>query len=743
MKHSSLDRCAVLQFDALARALFSSAALISTLIIAMSNVNAEAAEIDFDTEIVPLLSKAGCNAASCHGGAAGQAGFRLSLFGGDPEFDYRTIVRELSGRRANLARPADSLILSKPTAQLEHGGGQVLEPDGEPAETIEHWIATGARRRQLRNLEHLRVTPTDFVADSVPATVSIQVTAFFDDGLQRDVTAQAVYVSQNESAVTVDDFGIATVTAPGRHWATVQFAGQVATVSFTTPMGSEKFTLPSSATNNWIDEQINTTLRQLRIAPANPTSDSAFLRRLSLDLTGRLPSPTQIERFVDDEADDDDWPAKRSRMIDDLLDSESFVDYWTHRLAIQLRLRKPGTDEVAADVFYDWLRDRVGDDTGWDEIAKSLILAEGDTHQNGAATVHRFFATAREEAEYISEVLMGVRLRCANCHNHPLDQWTQDDYHGLAAIFAGFERNQHVRFTGRGTVIHPRTGSDALPRIPGGHFLPPNADNRHEFSRWLTDKDNSYFARAMVGRVWQSLMGRGLIHPVDDLRATNPASHPGLLDQLTRFFAENDFKLRPLIRLICNSAAYQRSSAAPATGPTDDTMQFYARAIVKPLDAEVLADAISDVTGVPENFNGVNRAINVVDRASTSDSLQFLGLCLPGENCSTPSSSGRGIASKLHLMNGDLLNAKIIDNDGRLQKMISKKMATSEIVRELYVHALCRVPSDRELTQWIERIDASANANTQEQEAEAEQRHQRSEDFFWALLNCHEFTHSH
>ncbi|MGB7325890.1 MAG: DUF1549 domain-containing protein, partial [Rubripirellula sp.] len=703
MKNFAFVRSIARQLDAsvrvllvgTARALLVFAALISTSFVANSKATADAAEIDFDTEIVPLLSKAGCNAASCHGSAAGQAGFRLSLFGGDPEFDHRTIASELSGRRVNLARPVDSLILSKPTAQLEHGGGHVFDADGEPAQTIKNWIATGARRTKLRNLDHLQVTPTDFVADSVPATASIQVTAFFDDGLQRDVTAQAVYVSQNESAVTVDEVGNATILAPGRHWATVQFAGHVTMVSFTTPIGSAPVTLPSSATNNWIDEPINATLRQLRIAPAPPTSDSAFLRRLSLDLTGRLPTPTQIEGFVDDEQVDQ--PNKRTRVIDELLNSESFVEYWTHRLAMQLRLRKPGTDKVAADVFYDWLRDRVADDTGWDKIAKALIVDEGDTHQHGAATVHRFFATAREEAEYVSEVMMGVRLRCANCHNHPLDQWTQDDYHGLAAIFAGFERNRRVQFTGRGTVVHPRTESDARPRIPGDRFLPPNTDNRHEFSRWLTDDDNPYFARAMVGRVWQSLLGRGLIDPVDDLRATNPASHPELLDQLSRFFAENDFKLRPLIRLICNSAAYQRSSAVPATGPTDDTGQFYSHAIVKPLAAEVLADAISDVTGVRNHYPDyprAARAINVVDRASTSDRLQFLGQCPPGENCSTSSNSDRGIASKLHLMNGDLLNAKIIDNDGRLQKMLIDNMATGVMVRELYVRALCRVPSD-------------------------------------------------
>ncbi|TWU54663.1 hypothetical protein Poly51_33820 [Rubripirellula tenax] len=705
------------------------AAFIFVAIVGASIIaNANATEIDFDTEIMPLLSKAGCNAASCHGSAAGQAGFRLSLFGGDPEHDYRTIVRELFGRRVNLAHPNESLIISKPTARLEHGGGDVLDPDGEPANTIASWIAAGCHRLQVRKLDRFQVVPQEFVADAVPATLQLKATAIFDDGLERDVTPQAVFVSQNESALVVDELGVATVTAPGRHTAIVRFAGSVAMVSFTTPIGSDSIVLPETARKNGIDDEINGTLQRLRLTPADTTDDASFLRRLSLDLTGRLPSPTQIERFVgNDEA------TKRSSMIDELLESNSFVDYWTHLLATQLRLRKPGNDAVAADVFYDWLKERVADDTGWDEIASSLILSEGDSHQPGAATVHRFFATAREEAEYISEVLMGVRLRCANCHNHPLDQWTQDDYHGLAVIFAGLERNQVVRFTGRGTIIHPRTGASALPRIPGDRFLGQDRDNRQEFSQWLTRDDNPYFAKALVGRVWQSLMGRGLVTPVDDLRATNPASHPNLLERLSRHFVDSDFKLRPLIRLICDSDVYQRSSSPLGTGSIDDTRQFYSQANSKPLCAEVLADAIGDVTGVADDYHGVSRAINVVDRASSSESLQFLGQCAPGENCSSPSGSERGIASKLHLMNGELLNAKIIDSDGRLRRMLRDDIATRDLVREFYLRALCRPPSDRELADWVERIDAS----------EVERKHERCEDFLWALLNCHEFTNNH
>ena len=696
-------------------------------IVPTNSNRVNATEIDFDTEIVPLLSKAGCNAASCHGSAAGQAGFRLSLFGGDPAFDYRTIARELSGRRINLARPSDSMIILKSTAQIDHGGGDILKPDGESAKTIQQWIAEGAHRLRLRKLNRLIVEPREYFTDSIPASVQLTVTAVFDDGDRQDVTRQTVYVSQNESALTVDEFGLAKITSQGQHSAILRFAGKVAVVSIITPIGSTPVTHSEITSRNWIDEEINEKLHQLRIAPTSSTTDPSFLRRVSLDLTGQLPSKSQYEEFITDTN-----PDKRAAKIDELLGSRQFIDYWTHRIALHMRIRKPGNDSVAINALYAWIRDSVADDTGWDKIARTVLLSEGDSHLNGAATVHRFFSTSREQAEYISEVLMGIRLRCANCHNHPLDDWTQDDYHGLAAIFAGVERNREVRFVPSRNIIHPRTGEHAIPRIPGDRFLSSTQDGRPEFASWLTQHDNPFFAKAIAGRVWQALMGNGLVSPVDDLRTTNPASHSRLFSRLASFFAKNNFQLRPLIRLICNSAAYQRSSFTPEDSTNNSAQRFYACAIQKPLSAEVLADAISDVTGVADDFNGVGRAINVVDRATSSNRLQFLGQCLPGESCTTPNGSNRGIASKLHLMNGELLNAKIINESGRLQQLLRNDVPISDLVSDFYVQALCRLPTDRELTDWVKRLSATGKVQKREQ----------CEDFLWALLNCHEFTNN-
>ncbi|QDU89694.1 hypothetical protein Pla175_30890 [Pirellulimonas nuda] len=684
--------------------------------------------IDFDTDVAPLFSKAGCNAASCHGSAAGQAGFRLSLFGGDPAFDFRSIVSELEGRRVNHAAPLQSLLLAKPTGGLDHGGGEVLDPDGPAARVISQWIEAGAHRKELRRLERLIVSPASFSVDSAPASLRVRVTAVFSDAQRRDVSDTAVYESHNDAALAVDGAGGVRVNLAGQHTAVVRFGGQAVSFSVSSPLGAEPPVLPASASANWVDEEVNAKLLALRLAPAGPCGDRQFIRRVTLDLAGRLPEPAEVERFVADAS-----ATKRAELIDALLESDGFTEYWTHRLATQLRVQNPGGDPEAAEALYRWLREQVAADQGWDAIARSLILSQGDTHQNGAAVVHRFFPTAREEAEYVSETLMGVRLRCANCHNHPLDRWTQDDYHGLAAVFAGVDRGRVVRFTGRGEITHPRTGGPAAARIPGDRFLAGGADGRQEFADWLTSPANPYFAEAMAGRVWEALMGRGLVSPVDDLRVTNPPSHPELLQRLSTHFADDGYRLRPLVRLICNSAAYNRGDApASDAGAADD--RFYSHALAKPLSAEVLADAISDVTGVADDYAGAARAINVVDRTVSAPALEALGQCLPGEPCSSAEGGERGIAAQLRLMNGDLMNAKIAAPAGRLHTLIGRGDTTPRIVEAFYLHALSRPPNPVELADWADRIDTTTDP---------QERTGRLEDFLWALLNSHEFSANH
>lgn len=697
------------------------------IFVAILTTLSRGAEIDFDTEVVPRLSKAGCNAAACHGGAAGQAGFRLSLFGGDPSFDYRTIVQELEGRRVDLVRPRESLLIAKPTEQLEHGGGLVLDHDSDAADVLETWIREGASRLKRRRLTDLRVTPRHIRGDTLPIRVQLQVRAEFDDGLQRDVSSLAVYTSQSDSALTLSETGLLEVTKPGRQSAIVRFGDQIRTVLVTSPLGTTE-TKTEAANANWIDDEVDSVLNTLKLAAAPPTNDAAFLRRLQLDLTGRLPTTTRVHSFLQDSSLD-----KRARLVDDLIASDEFTEYWSHLLANVLRLRVPATDGAAAERFYEWLHAHVKQDTGWDVMVSELLSSEGDTHVRGEATFHRFFATAREQAEYVSEVFLGVRLRCANCHNHPLDKWTQDDYHGLAQIFAGVQRGRVITVNDRGEVSHPRTGKAAVARLPGVRFL-SGTDHRQALIAWMTNAENDYFARAIVGRVWEMLMGRGLISPTDDIRETNAATHPRLLERLSDYFVEHDYRLRPLIRVICTSAAYGRSSETPAGQIKDD--RFYSHAIAKPLSAEVLADAISDVTGIGSHYGGssARRAISVIDRRQATEELQYLGQCLPDETCNAATSGGgRGLASKLHLMNGELINRKIAHEHGSLQEMLGRDLPTAEIINQLVFSALTRPATSREQKTWTQRIESGS----------AKERAERCQDFLWALLNCREFTTNH
>ena len=364
-----------------------------------------------------------------------------------------------------------------------------------------------------------------------------------------------------------------------------------------------------------------------------------------------------------------------------------------------------------------------------------MLTAEGDSHTYGPANFYRTVSGAREQAEFVSELLLGARLRCANCHNHPLDRWTQDDYHGLAAIFARIENGRVVRVGTRGEVTHPRTGEPAIPRIPGERFLSRNIDGRDALATWVTDPRNPQLTRAAVNRLWKSLMGRGLVEPTDDLRATNPATHPELLDRLSAEFVKHRFDLRHILRLIATSATYARSVDAVEGNRTDD--RFYSRALVRPLEAEVVADAISDVTGVWERYGGLpvgTRAIMLHDSRIPSEALDILGRCARTDSCESGPTGAGGISRKLHMINGPLINRKITSKTGRLSRLFEANVENGAFVEEFYVRALARSPEESERTFWERHL---SRANTERQ------RRELLEDMVWSLLSCREFSTNH
>ena len=699
--------------------------LVATLFFTPSELLAD--QVDFDTDIVPILSKAGCNAAACHGAATGRGGFALSLFGGEPGADHEAIALQLEGRRVNLRHPDESLLLRKATGQLEHGGDQRFDDDSEFAKVLLQWISDGATRQQLRKVVQLKVDPLYREWSTAPAKTQLRVIAEFDDGYRSDVTSLAIYENGDSDSVQVTPGGRVSVNRSGQHTLIVKFLDNVVPVTFVVPYAGETPPTNPSAPKNWIDVLVDERLESLGLVAERAADHHTLVRRLHLDLTGRLPKVARIQQVLES-GDAFDVEA----LIDELLVDEAFIDYWTYQFANILRVRPPKNDRVAATALHAWLRERIANDQPWDQTVRQMLLAKGDSHVQGPAAFYRLATDDRSQAEYVSEVLLGVRLRCANCHRHPLDRWTQDDYHGLASVFAAVERGREITIGRPRLIFHPRTGDAMEPRLPGGSTIQGSDDPRQAFAAWLTRSENPYFARALVNRVWKQLLGRGLVDPVDDFRSTNPASHTQLLDRLAEFFRESDYRLKPLIRLICSSSTYQRRVTDTASHRRARE-QYFASSSFRPLSAEVLFDAFSDVLGVRHalaDYPDKIRAVQIPDLTVPSRSLDLLGRCQSTGGCESESAEGRSLAAQLHLINGALINNSIAQQTLQLDN----REQIQQSVENYYLRALSRLPTDQEIEVWLKEVAA---------EDRVDQRRERFEDLLWALLNTREFTSNH
>lgn len=689
-----------------------------------------ARSVDFDTEIVPVLTKAGCNSGACHGAAAGRGGFHLSLLGSDPASDYYAIVTALEGRRINLSRPERSLLLAKPTGRLPHGGDVPL-PEGEGGEQrLLSWIKAGAPRSGMRRLTSLDVTPSRIHLGGPGGRARLRVTARFDGGLPEDVTAWTLFTVTDKDAVALDDAtSMAEVRRRGQHVIIARFLDRVVPLQINVPFNDGAVELAGEPRTNFIDEEILKTLTVLRLNVSPPVDDSTFLRRVRLDLTGKLPDMDEVEQFLND-----DRPQKRTHLVDRLLASEEFVDYWTLRFSRTVNLHGLPNETEGVRAYSEWLRRAIKEDMPLDAMARELITATGDAYSVGPANFGRMVGDARAHAELVGRVFMGVRLECANCHNHPLDKWTQDDYHGLAAVFARLERGRYVQLAPRGSVTNLRTGEPAAPRIPGERYLEPSEEHLEAVAHWLTSSQQKYFARATVNRLWQAMFGRGLIEPTEDLRETNPATHPELLERLAQDFIDNHCSLRHTLRTIALSHAYGRGSQISNGNAVDD--RFYSRATSRLVIPEVLADAISDVTGVPDHFPNWpegTRAVQLLDPLTTAPGLDNLGRCSLNDSCEETTRVAFGVSTHLHLINGELINGKLASPTGRLHRMIDRQKTDSEIVQEFFVRALCRQATESELTHWCQRLSSGDRS----------ERAQRLEDFVWSLLNSRHFLENH
>ncbi|MBM3831743.1 MAG: DUF1549 domain-containing protein [Verrucomicrobia bacterium] len=683
--------------------------------------------LDFPTQILPLLTKAGCNSGACHGAAVGQGGFRLSLLGYDPESDYEAITRELEGRRIDLATPARSLVLLKPTRQIEHEGGRRIKRDSEACAKIADWIASGAPygNRSLR-VERIEVQPSDVLLERTNSTFRIRVTALLSDGGQQEVSGLALYSSNDDSLAEVDNQGAVTVRRRGVTAIMVRYSGQVAAVRVAVPFQETPLDKIEFATRTLVDEWVLKELKRLRLPPSPLSNDSEFYRRIHLDLIGALPTEADVRAFLNSPRD----AAARERVIDDLLASDGFIDFWTMKLADLLLIHSKRLGDAPARAYYSWLRRHVASNTPLDKLVSELLTAQGNAAEYGPANFHRLKQDPRDMADYASRALLGIRVACARCHNHPTDRWTQEDYHRFAAYFARTTVDgQTVSLNTHGEVLHPKT-NQRMNAKPLGASEPSElpSDRRAHFAEWLRSNENRALGRALVNRVWKELMGRGLIEPVDDLRVTNPASNPALLEALVSDFIKGGYDLRRLVRTIAASRTYQLSSRANEVNRLDD--RLFASAYAKPLSAQVLADAVSQATGIAGDYSGYpegTRAVQLLDPAVQSYALDVFGRCEREAVCESAGQSGGGLSQALHLINGPTINGKLKQ---AVAKYLDANRPMPEIITSFYFATMGRSPESHETAQWETLVATSDRAEA-------------LEDLLWALLNSREFAYNH
>ncbi len=700
---------------------------LSTLLLLLVMGPLRAADpVDFDTEIIPILTRQGCNAGSCHGAAIGRGGFKLSLFGLDAADDHAAVVHQLQGRRVNLQTPQRSLLLLKPSEQVGHEGGLRLEQDSPAFALLEKWIGEGGQRLQSRRLTELVVVPDQAVISRLNDFVTVSVKATFDDGQTVDVTDTTVLTASDPEAVRIDrDNGRLTVTRRGIHVVIARFLDRVVPIRLTVPL-NDALSSTQRLTANHIDVLINRQLDELNLPSSPRASNSELLRRLTLDMTGRLPTLDEYAQFAGDPS--------VPRLLDRLLDTSSYAQYWAFKWANILGIDAKQLQPEGAQAYHDWLAEQIRADVPMTEMAEAMLTSLGDGFADGPVNFLRTGMSPGDLAEHASQTLMGVRLRCANCHNHPLDHWTQDDYHGLAAIFAKIDRGRVVTLSDRGEVTHPVTGQAAVARIPGLRNLQGDVDGRVEFANWLTAAENPYLAKVTVNRLWQQLMGRGLVEPVDDLRATNPATNPELLDWLADDFAAHGFRLKHTLRTICLSEAYLRSCDPVSGNETDRT--FFSHALPRALEAEVIADAIGDVTGIPLQFAGGDQmcAVALTNNRLPSEALDVLGRCDRSSACASGESSGGTLARTLHMINGPLINQRIGAAEGRLAKLLAQEADHHAVLAQLYQITLGRTPENR--LYWSQEFaDAKLDA--------PDRREEFFQDLLWSLLTSETFLTNH
>ena len=729
-----------------------------SLLALVTPVVASDRPLSFRHDVLPVLSKAGCNSGGCHGALAGKGGFRLSLNAYDPATDHYNITRENRGRRIEFADPARSLFVIKPTAAVRHKGGKPLHEDSDAYKLLIEWIQQGAPGPSTDDTKLNRIELSPALSqlnkgDTQPLTVH----AFFSDGTKRDVTRWARFTPTDATIAEVDEAtGLAKVIGYGEGAISVWYSGQIALARITSPWPSvipdEVFA--RTPKRNVIDKRVIEQLRRLNLKPSKPSSDSEFIRRVYLDVVGMLPTPQETKAFLADTSE-----TKRDDLIEKLLAQPEFVDYWAYRLSDLFLISSKKLRPLALKAYYDWLRGEIEKITPWDQLVRQVVAAKGDTLKNGAANFYSIHQDPETMAENVSQAFMSLSINCAKCHNHPLEKWTNDQYYSFANLFArvrakgwgGDARSgdgaRTLFIADRGDLIQPRTGKPQPAAPLDGQAIASDSteDRREALADWLTSPENPYFTRSIANRVWANFFGRGIVEPVDDLRISNPAANEPLLQAISEHLAKNDYDLKSLMRLILRSETYRRSSTPLPENVGDQ--KYYSRYYPRRLMAEVLQDAITSVTRVSPKYNRITlsdgstegtslyregtRALQLSDSSVTSYFLKTFGRNEREITCECERSNKPSMVQVLHLSNGDTLNNNLRSKQSRVNTMITQ--SNGDIIDEAYLLCLSRRPSDSERKRLQNIFEVAPET----------ERRGVAEDLFWALMTSREFLFQH
>jgi hypothetical protein len=694
-------------------------------------------DISFKLDVMPIFMKAGCNTGSCHGAARGKDGFRLSLFGFDPNGDHFRLTRELSGRRIDLAVPAASLVVEKSLGVVPHTGGKRFTPESELNQEMVRWITVGCPidAAEIPTVTGVEIYPKQAVLDGEGETQQVTVVATYSDGTDRDVTGLALFLSNNDNSASINEAGVVKAGARGEAFIMARFSTfTVGSQYIVLPKGL-KFSFPAQQPVNYVDELVNAKLTKLRITPSGICSDEVFLRRIYVDLVGLLPTTEEYTKFLTDPA-----PDKRAKLIDELVNRKEFTEIWVGKWAEWLMIRT--TNQVAYKpmlLYYNWLSDQVGKNVPLDKMVQELLGASGGTFKVPQTNYYQNERDTLKVSENVAQVFMGMRIQCAQCHNHPFDRWTMDDYYAFAAFFSqvgrkGAEdyRETIVFNSGGGEVAHPVGGRVMAPKFLGGDVAQvAGKDRRDVMAAWLASPQNPYFAQNFANRVWEHFFGVGIIEPVDDVRVSNPPSNPELIVEFGKKFTASNYDFKLLVKDICKSQTYQRTTERNESNMTDE--RNFAHATLRRIKAESMLDCITLVTGTKDKFPGLPLGARATQIANGSTSTYFLttfGRATRETVCSCEVKMEPTLSQALHLLNGDTVNQKMAAG-GLIDKYLAEKLEPLAIVERFYIACLSRKPTPAEIENFKPLFVAGSDSK------------KGLEDVFWALMNSREFLFNH